>query len=189
MEWIQRLDCQMMTWIQEHIPHGGIEKWMIGISWLGNGGMIWILLGLVLLFLGWKKRKSLAWGLAVLLSLGSNAVVCNLLLKPLAARTRPYDVLGYDILIPPLSDYSFPSGHTSASFAAATAIYAIHPGWGKAAYVFAALMGLSRLYLGVHFVTDVVVGALIGVVMAKVTLYVMKKVLKNEFKYNFKKRD
>lgn len=185
MEWIQRLDCQMMTWIQNHMPHEGLNGLMVWISRLGNGGMIWIFLGLALLVLGWKKRKSLLWGLAVLFSLGSNALVCNLLLKPMVARTRPYDVLGYDLMIPPLSDYSFPSGHTSASFAAATAIYALHPGWGKAAYVFAALMGVSRLYLGVHFVTDVVAGAVIGVLMAKLTLFVMKKITKNEFKYNF----
>lgn len=178
MEWIQRLDCQMMTWIQNNIPHGGWDSWMIGISRLGNGGMIWIMIGLALLLIGWKKRRRLFLGLSVLLSLGSNALVCNLILKPLVARTRPYDVLGYDLLIPPLSDYSFPSGHTSASFAAATAIYAIHPGWGKAAYVFAALMGISRLYLGVHFVTDVAVGAVVGLVMAKLTLLAMKKITK-----------
>ncbi|MBM6830205.1 phosphatase PAP2 family protein [Anaerotignum lactatifermentans] len=168
----------MMTWIQNNVPHKGLNGLMMGISWLGNGGMVWIVLGVVLLLAGWKLRRRLYWGLAVLLSLGSNALVCNLLLKPLVARTRPYDVLGYDLLIPPLSDYSFPSGHTSASFAAATAIYALHPGWGKAAYVFAALMGISRLYLGVHFVTDVVVGAVIGVVMAKLTLLLMKRTMK-----------
>ncbi|MGN1231369.1 MAG: phosphatase PAP2 family protein, partial [Anaerotignum sp.] len=91
----------------------------------------------------------------------------NLLLKPWVNRIRPYDLLQYDILIPPVGDPSFPSGHTSASFAAAAALYAMNKKWGIAAYAFAALMGFSRLYLGVHFPTDVAVGAVIGVLMAK----------------------
>lgn len=179
MEWIQQMDCRMMAWIQDHVGHSVWDSVMIAVSKLGNGGFIWIAIGVILLLAGWKNRKYIQWGLTVLLSLGTNALVCNLLLKPLVARTRPYDVLGYEILIPPLSDYSFPSGHTSASFAAATAIYAINRKWGIAAYVFAALMGISRLYLGVHFVTDVVVGALIGFFMAKITIFLLGKITKN----------
>ncbi|MBQ2924585.1 MAG: phosphatase PAP2 family protein, partial [Anaerotignum sp.] len=73
-------------------------------------------------------------------------------------------------LIPPVGDPSFPSGHTSASFAAATAIYAINRKWGIAAYVFAAVMGFSRLYLGVHFPTDVLAGALVGTAAAMIII-------------------
>ena len=117
-----------------------------------------------------------AWGgLLVLLSLAFNMVICNLLLKPLVARTRPYDLLGYEILVRRLGDYSFPSGHTSASFAAATAIYAIDRRWGAAAYVLAALIGFSRLYLGVHFPTDVLAGAVVGILAAKAAQCLLEK--------------
>ena len=94
----------------------------------------------------------------------------------MVGRIRPYDLLGFSILVPPLADFSFPSGHTSSSFAAATAIYAMNRKWGIVAYVFAVLMGISRLYLGVHFPTDVLAGAVIGFVMAKLTLWVLGKI-------------
>ena len=74
-----------------------------------------------------------------------------------------------------LGDYSFPSGHTSASFAAATAIYAIDRRWGAAAYVLAALIGFSRLYLGVHFPTDVLAGAVVGILAAKAAQCLLEK--------------
>ena len=106
----------------------------------------------------------------MLFSLAANFLACNVVLKPLIDRTRPYYVLDYTPLIPPVGDPSFPSGHTSASFAAATAIYAINKKWGIAAYACAAVMGFSRLYLGVHFPTDVLAGALVGIVAAMVII-------------------
>lgn len=152
-----------------------MDKIMIFISSLANKGMLWIGIGVVLLLLGVKGRKWSNRGLLVLLSLAFNMVICNLLLKPLVARTRPYDLLGYEILVRRLGDYSFPSGHTSASFAAATAIYAIDRRWGAAAYVLAALIGFSRLYLGVHFPTDVLAGAVVGILAAKAAQCLLEK--------------
>ena len=111
----------------------------------------------------------------MLFSLAGNFLACNVILKPLVNRTRPYVLLDYDILIPPVGDASFPSGHTAASFAAATAIYAINRKWGIAAYIFAAVMGFSRLYLGVHFPTDVLGGAVCGTVAAWLVLWLMEK--------------
>lgn len=167
MERLLEMDGQFLLWLKETCAHPFLDNIMIFVSALGDGGFIWIALGLLFLFMGRKHKIWQKRGLFLLLSLAANALVCNLLLKPLVARTRPYDLLGYDILIPPVEDASFPSGHTSASFAAATAIYAMDKKWGMAAYAFAALMGFSRLYLGVHFPTDVLAGAVIGVLMAK----------------------
>lgn len=167
MERLLEMDGQFLLWLKETCAHPFLDNIMIFVSALGDGGFIWIALGLLFLFMGRKHKIWQKRGLFLLLSLAANALACNLLLKPLVARTRPYDLLGYDILIPPVGDDSFPSGHTSASFAAATAIYAMDKKWGMAAYAFAALMGFSRLYLGVHFPTDVLAGAVIGVLMAK----------------------
>ena len=175
MEWLLEMDGRFLLWLKETCAHPVFDKIMISVSALGNGGFLWIAIGVLFLLMGFKNKVWVKRGLLVLFSLGANAVVCNLLLKPLVDRTRPYDLLGYDILISPVGDASFPSGHTSASFAAATAIYAINKKWGMAAYIFAAVMGFSRLYLGVHFPTDVLAGTAIGVVMAKVVLALMQK--------------
>lgn len=170
MERLLELDEQLLLWLKESCAHPLLDAVMVGISTLGDNGFLWIALGLLFLLLGVKKRIWRQRGLLLLLALGVNAIVCNLLLKPLVNRTRPYDLLGYEILIPPVGDPSFPSGHTAASFAAATALYTIDRRWGIAAYLFAVLMGFSRLYLGVHFPTDVLAGAVIGAVMARLVI-------------------
>lgn len=174
MAWMQKMDESIILWIQEHFTHPLWDSSMIFVSRLGDGGFVWIFLGIFFLLLGFRKKEWGKQGISLLLCLGTTALLCNLILKPWVARIRPYDLLGFSILIPPLSDYSFPSGHTSASFAAATAIYAMHRRWGTMAYGFAAVMGFSRLYLGVHFPTDVLAGAVIGTVMAKMTLWLIQ---------------
>lgn len=176
MEWLLEIDGRLLLWLREVLAHPILDKIMIFLSSLGDKGMLWIGIGMGMLLLGvgkgriWRRR-----GLLVLLSLAANALLCNVLLKPLVGRSRPYDLLGYEILIRPLGDASFPSGHTSASFAAATALYAINRRWGVAAYILAALIGLSRLYLGVHFPTDVLAGAFFGVLAAKAVRAVFRK--------------
>ena len=137
--------------------------------------MIWIVIGVLFVLMGFWKKVWFRNGFLVLFSLLADLILCNKLLKPLFDRTRPYYVLDYEPLIPPVGDASFPSGHTAVSFAAATAIYAINRKWGIAAYAFAVLMGFSRLYLGVHFPLDVLGGAVVGTVAAKIVIGLMKR--------------
>ena len=179
MEWLLEMDGQLLRWLMEVCSNPVLDDVMTWVSKLGNKGFIWIAIGVVFLLLGLKNKIWRKRGGMVLFSLLANFLACNVVLKPLVDRPRPYYVLDYTPLIPPVGDPSFPSGHTSASFAAATAIYAINKKWGIAAYIFAAVMGFSRLYLGVHFPTDVVCGAIVGTVAAKVALYLMKKWQKN----------
>lgn len=180
MGWIQAIDIMILTGIrnffnQPWLGKPGLDKLMMFISGLGNNGFIWITLATLFLLVGNRKKPWRTWGALLLLCLGANAFVCNGVLKPLVARIRPYDLLGYEVLVPHLSDFSFPSGHTAASFAAATVIYAMNKKWGVAAYIFAAVMGLSRLYLGVHFPTDVLAGAFFGWAVAKITIFVYRR--------------
>ena len=175
MEWLLEKDGLLLRWLMETFSHPVLDKIMIFVSSLGNKGIIWIAIGILFLLLGVKNKKWRTRGLLVLFSLAANLLVCNTVLKPLVDRTRPYYVLEYTPLIPPVGDPSFPSGHTSASFAAATAIYCINKKWGIAAYLLAAVMGFSRLYLGVHFPTDVLFGAVVGMVAAKIVVYIFWK--------------
>ncbi len=132
---------------------------MLFISWLGNHGGLWIALALLLLCRARTRRLGLTLGLSLLLE----TFCCNLLLKPIVARVRPFavntDVL---LLLPPLADYSFPSGHTSAAFAFAAALVGRRSRWGFVFCLFAVLMGFSRLYLYVHYPTDVLGGMILG---------------------------
>lgn len=175
MEWLLEKDGQLLLWLREMVCHPALDDGMRFISKLGNDGMIWIVIGVLFLLMGLKKRDWVRNGLLLLFSLLADLLLCNMLLKPLFDRTRPYYVLGYEPLIAPVGDPSFPSGHTAVSFAAATAIYAINKKWGIAAYIFAAVMGFSRLYLGVHFPLDVLGGAVVGVVAAKLVLVVFAR--------------
>lgn len=131
------------------------------ITSLGNGGFIWIVLTLILLVIP-KTRKM---GVILLAALILDVILCNGIIKNLVARTRPYDVnTAVQLLIRKPHDYSFPSGHTAASFASVSALYfAGEERLWKPALVLAVLIACSRLYLYVHFPTDVLGGALLGV--------------------------
>lgn len=155
-------EINFLEWLQT-IHNPVLDKFMIGVTYLGSGGILWIIIALLLIL----NKKYRTWGFVVAASLIGCLLIGNLTLKPLIARVRPYDVTGFEaLLIEKLSDYSFPSGHTQASFAAATVLFVMNKKWGIAALIMAALISFSRLYLYVHFPTDVFAGFVIGVVIA-----------------------
>lgn len=132
---------------------------MTFITRWGNGGLIWILLAIGL-FVYPKTRKV---GLAVAVALVLDLLICNGTLKPLVGRLRPCDInTEVALLIPVPSGFSFPSGHTVSSFSSAAALWCQKSRWFIPALILACLMGFSRLYLYVHFPSDVLAGALLG---------------------------
>lgn len=151
-----------------------LNKFMVFISTMGNAGIIWILFGITLLFFK-KYRKC---GVCVLLSLLMCLVVGNITLKPLIARTRPFNLDNtISLLISAPTDFSFPSGHTLSSFAAATAsVYSKNKYIYISAYVCAFLIAFSRLYLQVHFVTDVLAGVILGIALGYISIRITKKI-------------
>ena len=137
-----------------------LDHLMLFISTLGNVGAIWIALAALLLIISGFRRSGLAVSFALLIDF----VTVNLILKPLVGRDRPCDLsVPEDMLLACLSDHSFPSGHTAAAFAAATALFLCHKKAGLLALCLAFLMGFSRLYLFVHYPSDVIAGALLGI--------------------------
>lgn len=134
-------------------------------SFLAHSGWMWILLALVLLCF----RRTRSMGVAMAISLCFSVVVTNLTLKPLIGRPRPYELrpelkdrIAPRTRIP--SDSSFPSGHTSASFAGATALFGQNKKIGLPALAVATVIAFSRLYFFIHFPTDVLAGLAVGCV-------------------------
>lgn len=161
LELIQRLDERCLRWIAETLRGPVLDGFMVFYTALGNGGWIFILLGLLMLVFRSTRRVGASSLTAMLLGL----LVTNLTLKPLVARLRPWVVMeNFATLVTSSDMNSFPSGHTCAAFAFAVALCVVLPQkWAKAAALLAAaLMGFSRLYVGVHFPSDVVAGALAG---------------------------
>ena len=151
-----------------------LDKILAFITSLGIAGISWFVLAVVLLILP-KTRKT---GIIVAAALLMDLILCNLILKNLVARVRPYDVnTAIAILIKKPLDFSFPSGHTAASFAAMTALFLakMKKAW-IAALVLAVLIAFSRLYFYVHYPTDVLGGAVVGILSGIIGYTIVEKI-------------
>jgi undecaprenyl-diphosphatase len=154
-------EINFLNWVNLNLHCTVLDVIMIGVTTLGDAGLIWIFLAVLLL----AQKKYRKVGLAVTVALVLELVVCNVFLKPWVARIRPYDVnTTVKLLISRQLDYSFPSGHTAAAFATVAALWGCRNKLWKPAIVLAVLMAFSRLYLYMHYPTDVIVGGVIGTV-------------------------
>lgn len=163
----------ILNWIQQHLQCAFLDTVMPIITRFGDEGIFWIIVAVVLICIP-KTRKA---GLSVALAMLAGWIVGNLFLKNAVARVRPYDVQeGVILLIDKLSSYSFPSGHTLVSFEAATALSLHYRKWGIAALVLAVLVAFSRLYLFVHYPTDVLGGAVLGIAFGLVASKVIDRI-------------
>lgn len=170
----------LLDWISTHLHSDFLTAAFRVITSLGNAGIFWILLGLVLLCIPKTRRCGLSMILALLCCL----VFGNLILKPLIHRIRPYDVnSAVQLLIPRLSDFSFPSGHTYASFAGAVVILRYYKKWGIAALILAVLIAFSRLYFYVHFPTDVLAGMVLGIGFGLLSVWCVNRHLASRLRF------
>ena len=163
LEIIQNMDSSLLLWIQEHLRCALLNGPMVFISTLGNAGLFWIALGLVLAIIP-KTRK---YGILALVSLLVCFLFNNVLLKNLVARPRPYTQLPQLVMLMKCpADHSFPSGHACSSFAVAgSLLWSMDRKWNFIripALVLAILIAFSRLYVGVHYPTDFLVGTCVG---------------------------
>lgn len=161
IEALVNADKIILLFLQDVIRNPVLTPFFIFVTKLGNAGAIWIALTVILLI----PKKTRKIGCMSALALLGSLIINNLILKNLIARIRPYEIInGLVPLIEKPTDYSFPSGHTGSSFAAACILYRKLPKrFGIPALILAILIGFSRLYLGVHYPSDVLCGIISGV--------------------------
>lgn len=160
-------DLPILDWIQANLKSDLLDTVMPIITLFGDGGVFWIAIAVLLLCIPKTRKIGLGMGFALLMGL----VVCNITLKPLVGRIRPYDLqeqLGVTIplLTDRMHDYSFPSGHTIASFEASVVLLKNNKWMGIPAVILAFLIAFSRLYLYVHYPTDVIFSVFAGILFA-----------------------
>lgn len=178
LEAIQNFDVSVLLSIQEHLRVPFLNGIMPMITRLGDSGFIWILLGVILLF----PKKTRRGAVDMLLCLALAFVINDLILKPLIARARPfYSIDELTTLINAPASFSFPSGHTNASFAAAFALTRIFGRKGTWSYVLAVLIAFSRCYVGVHYPTDVLAGMVVGTSSAAAAYWLSRRFIKTDF--------
>jgi undecaprenyl-diphosphatase len=161
----EKFDLPILDWIAAHLWCPFLDAVMPVITLLGDAGIFWIAIAVVLLFFPKTRKVGLGMGAALIIGL----LLCNVTLKPLIARIRPYDYqmqhfgVTIKLLIEAQHDFSFPSGHTIASFEAATVLLIHNKKAGIPAMVLACLIAFSRLYLYVHYPTDVITSVILGI--------------------------
>ena len=166
------MEFAILDWIQAHLRCGFLDAVLPVISWTSNHGEIWILLALCLLAAKRTRRQGVTVAAALLMDL----LCCNIFLKPLIGRVRPFAVNpAVELLVAAPLDASFPSGHTAVSFAAVFALKAGGSPLWKPALVLASVIAFSRLYLYVHWPTDVLAGMLLGAALGQLAGLVVKK--------------
>lgn len=172
-------DLPILDWIAANLWCPILDVAMPIITLLGDAGIFWIAVA-VLFMITKKHRKT---GIGMMLALMMGLLICNIWLKPTVARIRPYDfqmeyfLKEIPLLAGGMHDFSFPSGHTIASFEAAVVILLNNRKLGVPAMILAFLIAFSRLYLYVHYPTDVIFSIILGTALAFLGNWLAQKVM------------
>lgn len=174
MEGINFFDGSIMAFIQAYFHNAFTDAVFPVITYFGEAGLFWLALSLILLFFK-KTRKC---GLCALIAVACGFLLGEVMLKNVFCRPRPYQTFpDYVVLLTRApGGYSFPSGHTCSSFAAATVYFHFSKKWGTPALILAGLIGFSRIFLFFHWPTDVLAGMVLGIGMALLTVWAVPKI-------------
>lgn len=194
LEAILNFDLSVFSFVEEHIWADWLTPIVVFITNLGDGAF-WIVFSLLML-IPKKTRKA---GVVMLVAMAFMGIGNNLIIKNIVARPRPYNLLAWEGIskypelaarwaqeynfpnfVEKLTSYSFPSGHTSSSFAPALALLLTldkkDKAWSIPAIILALLIGFTRIYVHVHYCTDVLGGLLSGAIWAVLAYFVVKAV-------------
>ena len=180
LETIQALDSALVLQVQDAVRTPFLNAVLVPVSRAGDLGIFWNSVCVLLLL----RRKTRRGAVVTLCGSATEYVVCEQVLKRIFLRPRPYLVLeGLVCLVPPESSTCFPSGHAASSFVCAYLLMRSFGKWGALAYIPASLIALSRVYVGVHYLSDVLAGMALGTlvgaaVWAAARMYQEKRFLK-----------
>ena len=174
--WIQEIDWGILHWIHNTLQCGVLDFLMPKLTALGNGGAVWIAAAAGLTV----SKKYRRYGIAMFAALVAGVLIGNVCLKNLVARPRPCWLENVPLLIANPTDYSFPSGHTLSSVIGAAVLTKANRKFGFAAIPLAALIAFSRLYLYVHFPSDVLASVVLGTAIGITAVSVAKAVKKRK---------
>lgn len=175
VEFITNIDFNILNFIQENIRNAFLDPIMVVLSYIGEYGVFWILLAIVLLF----SRKTRAAGVCALAAMALGFLCGDMIIKNIIARPRPFLLNPQvDMNIPGPTSYSFPSGHSTSAFAAVTALFGMLKEKRWIAYsglVLAILIVFSRMYNYVHYPSDILGGIALGVITGLIMVFIFKK--------------
>ena len=181
----ESFDLPILDWIQANLQSPLMDKIMPIITMFGDAGIFWMVCAFILFLIPKTRRTGLGMAFAMMMGL----LICNVLLKPMVGRIRPYDyqidVLGKTmddllvagkLLVDTPHDFSFPSGHTIASFEACVVLLMADKRLGIPATLLAIAIAFSRMYLYVHYPTDVIVSVILGSLFAIIGYAIARRI-------------
>lgn len=175
MPFFQSFDDTILVFIQENLRNAFCDSFFSFITSLGDKGLLWIIAALIMLFFK-KTRKC---GIFTLISLALVCLAGEVIIKHIICRDRPFITSCYltatELVIKAPHSYSFPSGHTASSFAASTSIFLYNKKAGICAFVLAALIAFSRIYLYVHYPSDILGGIILGTLFPLILYAIIAK--------------
>ena len=168
LESLINFEGSILLFLQNYVRNPVLNALLIPFTLSNNAGISCILIVAVFIYFKSLRKAGILMGISLLLEFLLN----NLIIKNLFARIRPYEVIdGLILLVGKAPDYSFPSGHTGSAFALAVVIFMVMDRkYGIIALILASLMGFSRLYVGIHYPSDVLGGVILGVVTSVIAV-------------------
>ncbi len=166
---LEKYDFKIIRYINSHLSNRILDKLMKWITALGNLGLIWIVISIFLI----SKKDLRQEGLMVIAALILTAIVGECIIKHIVKRKRPFVIIGSedDLLIGTPRTYSFPSGHTASSFAVSSVFINTDNNITVFIVIIATLIALSRLYLNVHYPSDIIGGGILGFLCGSIIVF------------------
>ena len=178
MDYIEAVDIKILLFLIEHVHNPIIDHILYFFTTIGNKGLVWIIISVIMFI----KRSTRKTGIIMLFALLLGLILGEIILKPTVGRLRPFlKYEGFESVISNLSPNSFPSGHTTSSFAASTVIFIKKIKFRMFYIILAFLIAFSRIYFTVHYPSDIVGGIILGLICAYASTQIEKKVYNDKF--------